>query len=368
MPRRHHMIPAWPTIPVSGGGGGSSIASGAGYKLVSFEGLSSGQNIGDKIYSSGYQVSPTISNGSANPSALVGWGNQGVASGLGFRDWTGVSGCYGYTGTEKRTGKSSCLELKIAANTAGRPGDGDGTCVIDGKQGDYGFYIEPPTLVQEGGDFRLGMWLKYPSGFNNSSNSGLLKTLRVLNRTSTTGDPGVGNGWTDVLMLNSLQGNYNPVRSSPLQDGWCFSNEASPIAPFSPYNTPNGAFTSNLYLDDGAWHWVEQYIHVTSTAASGIRRVWVDNVLVFEYSGANLKYRNTSGTYTTISSVTPNQGTLAGGTVAMGRTALHTYYNGGSPVDQSSYCSLLLFSNDNESASDMVTDSFGNRMIGKDYI
>ena len=353
-------------VRYSAGGGGTTIAGGAGFKLVSFENLSNGGYVGDKFYTSGYQSSPTISNGTVNGSALVGWGNQGTASGLGFRDWTGVSGCYGDTSSNKRAGKTSCLALKIAANTAGRPGDGDGSCVIDGKQGDYGFYIDPVSPVTEGGDYRLGGWVKYPSGFNNSSNSGMLKTLRLGNWTGGAIDNMAG--WTDILMLNSIQGNYNPVRSSPLQDGWAFGNEASPLLPFTPYNTVNSAFPSNLYMDDGNWHWIEQYVHVTATAANAIRRLWVDNTLVFEYKGANLKYLNTSGTYTSISTVTPNQGTLAGSAIGLGRFAYHTYYNGGSPVDQTSYCSLFLFSNNNESASDMVTDSFGNKIIGNTYI
>ena len=310
---------SWNRPAYVAGGGGATIASGSQFRHLDFTGLSSGQSI---------TALPGISYGTQGGGAFAG----------------GTSGCYGDTAV-KRAGKSSSLRLSLISGSTGRPVDG-----ADPQEGDFGFIVAMPTPVVDGGDIRFGEWAFFPTGFNFSTNAGYLKTHRF--------DTNSG-GKIEYEILCGLLDGLSPV-GDPYGSA-CFY-EAFPQAQSETCRL------SDTVTSRGTWHWIEQYVHVSSVAASSIRRVWLDNTLIVEEVGGNsMKWRNTGGTYTTSSFASPVP-TLVNSSENVGAIYLHTYWNGGAPQAQSRYVSNCIISNNNESATDLITDSFGNKMIGNAYI
>lgn len=320
----------------SAGGAGNTISQGSEYLHLNFTNLTSGQSI---------------------TSMVDEWGTQGTGT------FTDRQGCYGDTSV-KRTGKNSSLRIEIAARTTGRPGDDPAT--PEGS-GDWGFQKLLPAPVTQGGTIRIGAWVRVPagydwgsdqdhgSGWNGNAGAGHIKFLRLEKRTSG----GVPDGRVEFYVLNGL------IFSDPEPDqvGWySFVEDVGQVEA----ETKHKIDTAHIFQDD-TWHWIELYVKVHATGALAERRAWIDGVLIHEQLGASFKYRNTSGTYTTQtwSAAIPTLDDSGGD---INRLYVFTYWNGGAPQDQSLYLSDIVFSNNNENASDLVTDSFGNKMIGSSHV
>jgi hypothetical protein len=296
-----------------------SLAQGAGYSHLSFTNLSSGQSI-----------TPLVSF----------WGTQGTGAYTGY-------GCFGDTSV-RRPGKSSSLRMTIKAGSTGRPGDG--TAVTDG---DFGFGRALPAPVAQGGTVRVGAWVRMPSGFNWLTNVGHTKMLRLEKSAG-------GKHEVQPLTASWIGG------SATAQVGWYPIIEGAGNGQVEAET--NFQMATDVRLQPDTWHWVEYYVFVTSVAANAVRRFWVDNVLAFEILGNVIRYRNTGGTYTTAPTWSKAIPTIDAPGDTINNLLWFTYWNGGSPQDQSFYTSDVVFSNNNETAPDLVTDAFGNKMIGRDHL
>lgn len=301
------------------GGGSGTIAAGAQFMDVNFENLANGASI---------------------TSMVDFWGTQGSGAHSG-----GTSGCYGDT-TTKRPGKTSSLRMSILSGSTGRPGDGAAA-----TEGDFGFIKTFPASVLNGGDIRVGEWCYFPVGFSfHTPSTGVLKFHRFDQD---------GYGRIELEILSGLLDGLSPVGDSY---GWAPFNEA-----FAQLQSET-LYRSSSRIVPGNWHWVEQYIHVSSTPASAIRRWWIDNVMIGEQVGGNsMTYLDNAGAYQTRSFASPVP-TLPSSGSFIPNFYLHTYWNLGSPQNQSRYCSRIIISNNNETASDLVLDSRGNKMIGMSYV
>jgi hypothetical protein len=300
---------------------GNPIASGAEYDHLDFTNLTSGQSI---------------------TSMVSYWGTQGTGADSAY-------GCFGDT-TVKRTGKNSSLRLSIKQGSTGRPGDGAAV-----TEGDYGFGYNLPAKVNQGGTVRVGAWVRIPTGWSWAPTGGG-KFLRLL-KCDSGGSPTGRKVETFILNGTWISGPDDE------QYGWLHVTEGNDQLEAETKHQAD----STVFLQEGVWHWVESYVKCHSDGSLSERRWWVDNILTHEIIGNALKYRNSSGTYSTQtwSGGIPTIETSDGGIDEM---MFLTYWNGGAPQDQSFYLSELVISNNNEDASDLATDAFGNKMIGNAHV
>lgn len=215
--------------------------------------------------------------------------------------------------TQFSGGKQSC-KFSIKQGSEGWPSTGGPL--------EWGGIFSFPAKVPVGGEVwaRVSMWV--PTTFPISTNTGMLKFLRMHTGISTR-----GTGCIDFLMGD---------QSTPIWDAVARKDAYPPfVSNFegAPGNTMIG--TTAESVAKGKWETYEIYVKVDSVAASNggtsILRVWKNNNLI-----ANLK----------------NQVTAVDKTGYVDSLYMFTYWNGNAPSDAYVYMDDLIMTSDKPSNVD----------------
>lgn len=270
------------------------------------------------------------------------WGSQGSGAYAG-----GSSGCYGDTSV-KRSGKNSSLRMSILSGSTGRPSDG-----AHPQEGDFGFGTTYSNMLGSNpvqGDYvRIGAWLYFPSDFSFLTSSGSLKFLRSYRQ---------GAGSMELQPMNGLENGSTPVGN---QFGWKLIWEGQFVGP----ENDRYMYTSAV-LPKGEWVWYEEYMYLHSSTSQSIYRATLNDTLIMEHTGTGLKFRNSSGTYTTRTLVTP-VANLPSPSSYLSSLLVFTYWNGGAPKNQSVWLSDLVVAL-NADSQFSATDNLGNKIIGTSFV
>lgn len=271
------------------------------------------------------------------------WGTRGTGT-------NASTGTYGDTSL-KLAGRSSSCKLVIQQGSTGRPGDGAAT-----TEGDFGFGLAltpgDAAGIGEGKEVWVGVRIFIPSDFSFSTNTGLLKFLRL---DYSQPDPNVGTyGRLDWLATNGL---YDGTDANA-QVGWCYGNENHPLSQTETVKT------GGPLLHRDQWNWVEVYTKVSTNPAQSDSRLWVNGILTYEVTaGRHVRSRTSAGTYAT-ATWSEEVATLPGTDTTLLHLLLFTYWNGGAPRTQSCNVQDVII---HDVAADLAArDAFGNTMIGPD--
>lgn len=254
------------------------------------------------------------------------WGTY--SNGFGSRATTAVA----------RSGNSSSCAMSVQSGNDG--GTGGGT----GPNGSFGGGISFDSTLQtaQGEDLFIGMWLRFPSTFNFTANTGYLKFLRILQVNGS----GAENGGK---LEHHIKGNSAGF------------NLASEITPNSQTITLKDC--DRKIVKDDAWHQICWQTRAHATTASCIRRIWVDGQLSYERTGGVLNKWRSGGAWQTenFSGTGTAEPTLAVSTGKLSGIMLFTYWNGNSPQDQTCHLQRIVF---HKNAAELNgTDEFGNKFI-----
>lgn len=309
----------------------------------------------DSLYKGYYEPEKVINfNGLPDLNLIVG-NDTGSVPGKRFDNAAGAAnahfaGGYGMRATTSlaMSGGTSCAKLTIKQGSDGDPAGAD-TGV---GMGPFGGNVTFPRQVLDGEEFWFGFHIYLEPNFSWDTNSGSsyqIKFIRIENNFTTDKQ--------DIYILNSNLNGHTPARE---QVGWLLANEFDP--------TPPGEveFLSSAKIPEGQWVWVEEYVKVSSTKAGAIRRFWIDNVLVYEINGANVKHINNSGSYQNTTIATGGQKTLPNASAYLTQMRIFTYWNGYAPRDNTCYLQDIGF--ETRPAYLTIMDSFGNKMIGKNSL
>ena len=184
--------------------------------------------------------------------------------------------------------------------------------------GDWGGRIAFPERLVEGDEIWFRAYVFFPSGFDFTTDSGHLKTLRIHTKAPGSSS-GTNEGYFDVLISGDLS------VSSELETGHFENN-------------PDWKNRGEV-VTTGEWHALEMYVRYSSVPGEGIYRVWQNGTLVFEDT-------ETSTLRTPVSE--------------SDFIYIFSYWNGGAPRDQVAYIDDIVVTSGRPAA----TDADGNPFIG----
>jgi hypothetical protein len=201
--------------------------------------------------------------------------------------------------------------------------------------GEFGATYEFPSHVARGGEVWVRVNMFVPSGFDQTTNTGVLKFMRV--HTATSG--GANEGYHDLLISNP---------GATFWDAGVGNWVSSYIYNFEGFPKLLGVGVRPTDdLKAGKWESYEMYVKFDSTAANaggqGVMRIWKNNKMLYERR---------------------DQATLVGTGSYADAFYLFTYWNGNAPATQSLYIDDVVVTSD----TPPNRDASGNPFIGGNLV
>lgn len=297
-------------------------------RLIDFNGLTNGQSV----------VSTANDPGSVEGKRFdFVLGNIGFSGGYGVQASTAV----------KAPGKTSSCLVSIANGSDGDPSGGDTGTGMGAWGGGVQFGADE---LSEGEEMWYGQRIYLAPGYSWDNGTGTSQTGYIKFGRFDNSENG------QRIDHHIISGKFDDnAAADNLQIGWTLANEFDPKAQNETHKLTQAIITP------GEWHWVEFYVKAHSDPAQAVRRIWMDNVMVFERVGATNRWIDQNGdAQTQVLSV--GEQSLPS-TLATLTGYLHgTYWNGYSPQDNVYYLQEIAYHKNGESL--IATDQFGNKMLG----
>jgi hypothetical protein len=220
-----------------------------------------------------------------------------------------------YSNAQAATGSESC-KMGITSGSDG--------------WGIWGGTITFPATVPNGGQVWARVSLFVPSGFNVTTNDGVLKFMRI--HTATSGNANVG--YHDLLITNPGSTQYNAAGKG-FASAYVYNYEGDPNL--------NGVGTAAANgIVQGKWETYEMYVKFDTvpkaSGGTGEVRIWKNNSLLLDVT---------------------SQPTLVNTSDHSDGFFLFTYWNGNAPATQSVYTDDIIVTSDTPSNK----DSAGNACL-----
>lgn len=214
-----------------------------------------------------------------------------------------------YSNAQAATGSESC-QLGITAGSDG--------------WGYWGGTITFPSIINSGGQVWARVSLFVPAGFNTTTNTGVLKFMRI--HTATSANANVG--YHDYAIANNGTVQYNAAGKALVSPGYIYGYEGIPNLMAVGTQSANG-------IAYGKWETYEMYVKFDAVAkaagGTGEVRLWKNNQLLLDMV---------------------SQGTLVSSTDHSDAFFLFTYWNGNAPATQNAYVDDIIVSTDTPANKD----------------
>lgn len=195
--------------------------------------------------------------------------------------------------------------------------------------GEFGGSYTFPTKLAKGAEVWVQVHLFVPSGFQISTNTGVLKFMRV----HTASASGGNDGYHDLLISNPGAVNWNSLVGN-WSSSYVYNYEGFP-------NLIPVGVTSKNDVVKGAWETYEMYVKFDSVSknagGSAEVRVWKNNTLLVDKT---------------------DQATLVSSTAVADFFYLFTYWNGNAPATQSLYVDDIVLMSDTPANRDAAGHPF----------
>jgi hypothetical protein len=213
-----------------------------------------------------------------------------------------------YSNAQAATGSESC-KMGVTAGSDG--------------WGIWGGTITFPATIPNGGQVWARVSLFVPSGFNVTTNDGVLKFMRI--HTATSGNANVG--YHDLLITNPGSTQYSAAGKG-FSSAYVYNYEGDPNL--------NGVGTAGTNsIAQGKWETYEMYVKFDTTpkasGGTGEVRIWKNNSLLLDLT---------------------SQPTLVNTSDHSDGFFLFTYWNGNAPATQSVYTDDIIVTSDTPSNKD----------------